>query len=74
VNHFFFKVSGFFVMITNPNGTILSGLFLFLAFDSLIAFKSTLLYCLGSYIMILIKLLYESPRPFWLVKDIESFG
>ena len=39
---------------------------LFLASDSLNAFKCTMLYSFGLYFMIALKLMYESPRPFWV--------
>ena len=39
---------------------------LFLASDTLNAFKCTMLYSFGLYFMIALKLMYESPRPFWV--------
>ena len=41
-------------------------MFLFLATDSFIAFKSTMLYFSGLWLMILLKQMYQSPRPFWV--------
>mmetsp|Transcript_36909 Transcript_36909/g.56517 ORF Transcript_36909/g.56517 Transcript_36909/m.56517 type:complete len:135 (-) Transcript_36909:135-539(-) len=54
--------------------TLLAGIFFFLAFDSLIAFKTSLLYCFGIYVMMILKLLYESPRPFWMKHSIQALG
>lgn len=48
-------------------------IFLFLATDSLIAFKTTLLYSFGLFFLILLKLIYKSPRPFWSDKDIRVY-
>jgi hypothetical protein len=46
---------------------------LFLASDSLIAFKSALMYCLGSYLFVMIKVMYQSPRPFWTSTAIDTY-
>lgn len=48
-------------------------MFLFLATDSFIAFKSTMLYFLGLWIMILLKMLYQSPRPFWVNREVLAY-
>ena len=45
---------------------------LFLGGDSLIAFKGIFLYCLGIYCMMFIKVMYQSPRPFWVTTEISS--
>ena len=58
--------------LTDTQMTLLSSIFLFLCSDSLIAFKTTLLYCLGQYLIVFLKLLYESPRPFWNDSKIEA--
>ena len=44
-----------------------------MATDSLNAFKCTMLYCFGLYFMIALKLMYESPRPFWVSGKIKSY-
>lgn len=49
-------------------------MFLFLATDSFIAFKSTMLYFLGLWIMILLKMLYQSPRPFWVNRNVLAIN
>ena len=48
-------------------------IFLFLATDSLIAFKTTLLYSFGLFFIVLMKLIYRSPRPFWSDRDIRVY-
>jgi len=53
--------------------SLLVSIFLFLSMDSLIAFKAALLCCLGIYVMVLLKLMYESPRPFWMERDIIAY-
>ena len=46
--------------------TVLFMFLLFLATDSLIAFKSAILTSFGIYIITFLKLLYKDGRPFWL--------
>ena len=70
----FVDISKVCVTLASEKTTLLASIFFFLAFDSLIAFKTTLLYCLGQYLMMLLKLLYQSPRPFWMERDIASLG
>lgn len=48
-------------------------MFLFLATDSYIALKTSFLYFIGLYAAIILKLLHESPRPYWVDKDIDVF-
>ena len=43
----------------------------FLASDSLLAYKTTLCYCIGSYLMTILKLIYQEPRPYWTHTDIR---
>ena len=57
--------------VTSPNFSLMTGVVLFLGFDTLIAFKSTLLYCFGLYLMVLLKVTYQSPRPFWVQGDVK---
>jgi len=33
-----------------------------------------MLYCFGIFLMVLLKLVYESPRPFWTKADIHTYG
>ena len=47
---------------------------LYLLTDSLIAFKSALLTCLGIYCITFLKLVYKDARPFWLNDDIDSYN
>lgn len=47
---------------------------LFMMSDSLIAFQCSLIYCIGIYIMVLLKLVYESPRPFWMKETIHTYN
>jgi hypothetical protein len=58
--------------ITDTQATLLASIFLFLSSDSLIAFKTTLLYCMGQYLIVFLKLVYESPRPFWNDGEIKA--
>lgn len=51
--------------------TLFFGLGLFLLTDSLIAFKGKILYCFGIYFMAILKLLYQSARPFWIMGEIN---
>ena len=52
--------------------TVLFMLLLYLATDSLIAFKSALLTSFGIYIITFLKLLYKDGRPFWLSGPVEG--
>lgn len=61
------------LMVADVNFTLFSGMMLFLVSDSLIAFKSSMVYCFGLYIIVILKLFYESPRPFWNSTDIDTF-
>ena len=47
---------------------------LFLGFDSLLAFKSGLVYCVGIYVVMILKFLHQEPRPFWVTSDVEPIG
>jgi hypothetical protein len=67
---FFMKLPLFLV---RPNVTCLFMLLLYLATDSLIAFKSSILTCFGLYFITFLKLMYKDGRPFWLNKDIEGY-
>ena len=60
--------------LDNTLSCLYVGIFLFLAFDSLIAFKITFLYCIGIYIMVMLKMMYESPRPFWMSSQIHTYN
>lgn len=46
-------------------------LFLFLASDSILAFKLIYVYSFGIYIMMLLKMFYADPHPFWVSPDIS---
>ena len=47
--------------------------FLYLASDSLIAFKSAILTCFGLYFITFLKLMYKDGRPFWVDDDVKSY-
>ena len=64
----------FFEYTTTANSTLMISVVLFLFSDSLIAFKSTLLLCFGLYIMTFLKIIYQSPRPFWVDGDVQSYN
>lgn len=53
--------------------TILVGQILFQLCDSLLAFKAQIVYCAGLYIMMILKILYSSPRPFWVKREIRTY-
>lgn len=44
----------------------------FLSSDSLLAYKTTLCYCLGSFMMTILKLAYAEPRPYWTERSIKT--
>ena len=58
------------LLLMNKTFTLYFSLVLFLVSDSLIAFKSTLLYSFGLYIMVYMKLIYESARPYWVADKV----
>ena len=43
----------------------------FFATDSLLAFKTILLYCLGIYMILITKLIYQEPHPYWVSNQIH---
>jgi hypothetical protein len=47
---------------------------LYLTTDSLLAFKTAMITCIGYYILTFLKLLYKDTRPFWLSKDIFGYN
>ena len=61
------------IWLFDTRPTMAVAMFLFLATDSFIAFKSTFLYFTGLWMIILLKMLYESPRPFWVDSDVQVF-
>ena len=63
----------FLHFLTDVEFTLGVGVFMFLATDSLISFKTTLTYCFGLYIMVFLKMIYQSARPFWVAGKIEIF-
>jgi len=46
---------------------------MYLATDTYIAFKTAFLYFVGLYMIIVLKMLYISPRPYWKDTGIISF-
>lgn len=68
---FFLKLLEFCLEISDNYITMLVGMVLFLAADSLIAFKTTLLYCFGLFFITVLKMFYLSPRPFWVDPSIK---
>lgn len=48
-------------------------MFLFLATDSYIALKTSFLYFIGLYAVVILKLCHESPRPYWIDERIDVF-
>ena len=47
--------------------------FLYLTTDSLLAFKSALITCLGYYVLTVLKLIYKDARPFWISSEVEPY-
>ena len=39
--------------------------------DSLISYKTTMCYCVGVYLITMLKLMYTEPRPFWVNETID---
>ena len=68
---FFLKLLEFCLEISDNYITMLVGMVLFLAADSLIAFKTTLLDCFGLFFITVLKMFYLSPRPFWVDPSIK---
>lgn len=60
--------------LVTPHATALFMILFYLATDSLIAFKSSLLTCFGIYIITFLKLLYKDGRPFWVEPDIKGYN
>ena len=56
----------------SPFTAYLGQLLLCLGSDCLIAFKSTFLSIIGTYIIMILKFFMEEPRPFWANGDIKS--
>ena len=59
---------------SNIRFILVCGLVLFYLTDSLISFKSTLLYCFGIFSMVMLKVIYTSPRPYWVNGNVNVFG
>jgi hypothetical protein len=60
------------LFLVRPEVTLFFMCLLYLATDSLIAFKSSILTCFGLYIITFLKLLYKDGRPFWIQADIKG--
>ena len=43
----------------------------FMCTDSLLAYKATFCYCIGSVMMTILKLVYREPRPYWTNIEIQ---
>lgn len=71
-NTFFFFVKTIIFFASN-SVALFSGIGLFLLTDSLIAFKSTILYCIGNFLMNFLKMFYQGARPFWVNSKIDTF-
>jgi len=54
------------IYLLSPHVTLAIMIFLYLAADSLIAFKAALLTCFGLYFLTFLKLIYKDGRPFWV--------
>jgi len=69
-NGLFFKFLDLIIYVTDNRFTMGVAMFMYLASDTYIAFKTALLYFVGLYIIIILKLIYISPRPYWIDEDI----
>ena len=58
-------------LLTRMDAMINFHLISFLISDSLLSYKTTLCYCLGSYMMTVLKLIYHEPRPYWTNTEIK---
>ena len=70
---FLFTFLKWVIWTTDNRTTMAIAMFLFLATDSFIAFKTTVLYFSGLWLIILLKMMYESPRPFWVDTRVQVF-
>jgi hypothetical protein len=66
----FFEVP---LVLVRPVFTMLLMMFLYQTTDSLLAFKSAIITCLGYYILTVLKLLYKDGRPFWINQDVTGY-
>ncbi len=60
-------------MIFTPHFSLLVLSILFLMTDSLLAFKSSMLFGFGIYIITFLKLIYKDGRPFWIDDDVKAY-
>lgn len=65
------NVFGVFYTMFSTEVTLLVQIFLFLADDSLLAFKGALVYSVGVYIVMMMKLIMQDPRPYWQEQTIR---
>ena len=72
-NGVFFTILDGIIWLSDDRQTMTVAMFLFLATDSFIAFKTTVLYFFGLWMIILLKMMYESPRPFWVDIRVQVF-
>ena len=59
-----------FFRIYTTNNTLIFQIWFFLCDDSLLAFKASIIYCTGIYLFMLLKLLFQDPRPYWVASNI----
>ena len=53
------------------NSAVIVQLCFFMGSDSLIAYKTTMCYCVGFYLITLLQMMYREPRPYWVNKNID---
>lgn len=54
------------LILVRPVASNFFMILLYLTTDSLLAFKSAFITCMGYYILTVLKLLYKDARPFWM--------
>ena len=72
-HNFILNFSWFLTQASSNKITQRISMFLFFAADPFISFKTTILYFIGRCIIIVLKLVYVAPRPFWLNRNIRTY-
>lgn len=69
---FKFLRSPYYILSPSITAALMIGLSM--GTDSLIAFKSAFLTCIGIYIISVLNIFYKDPRPYWAVNGISSYN
>lgn len=57
----------------HENFAVIVQLCFFMGSDSLISFKTTMCYCVGVYLIVMLQLMYQEPRPYWVNGEIDVY-